>query len=174
MTGALADRARSEPNRLAFAVAPNSLTYGQLAERAARLAAALGEAGVEPGDHVAILLPSGLDFILAFHAIEWLGAAAVPINPELPGEQVARRMDAVDCRFAVDPAALAELTARSARLAPRSPADPAPGSVAVKRERRTENVNWACFPFHVVRFPLQALLFQHPAIAAAAETTSAG
>ena len=57
-----------------------SLTYGELWNRAARVAGGLRSAGVGPGDRAAILLPNGADWVLAFWAIQLAGAVAVPVN----------------------------------------------------------------------------------------------
>src|SRR5215475_14266524 len=43
-----------------------SVTYAQLWDRSARIAGGLRDLGVRPGDRVAIRLPNGLDWCLAF------------------------------------------------------------------------------------------------------------
>ncbi len=53
------------------------LGFGELRMRARRAAAALGAAGVRPGDRVAIVLPTGQGFMDAFFGV--LAAAAVPV-----------------------------------------------------------------------------------------------
>jgi acyl-CoA synthetase (AMP-forming)/AMP-acid ligase II len=62
-----------------------SLTLGGLLRRVQRLAAALRERGVLPGDRVAWALDNscGVDAITLFHAVPWLGAVNVPINTRL-------------------------------------------------------------------------------------------
>jgi long-chain acyl-CoA synthetase len=57
-----------------------SLTYGELWDRAARVAGGLRATGVGRGDRAAILLPNGSDWVLAFWAIQLAGAVAVPVN----------------------------------------------------------------------------------------------
>lgn len=130
MTGALARRARSEPGRLAFSVGGLTLTYGDLAARAARLAASLRGAGLASGDRVAIRLPSSLDFIVAFYAAQWAGAAAVPIDPELPPDRVARRVAVTGCRLEIGSAEYEALAAESSRLSPLEPAPAEPDATA--------------------------------------------
>jgi long-chain acyl-CoA synthetase len=56
------------------------LTYRQLWDQAARVAGGLAAGGVERGDRVAILLPSGVDWVLSFFGIQLAGAVAVPVN----------------------------------------------------------------------------------------------
>lgn len=59
-----------------------TLTYAELAERSARLAAVLGERGVGRGDRVAILLANdgAIEAHVAYHATLRLGAINVPVN----------------------------------------------------------------------------------------------
>lgn len=57
------------------------LSYAELAEGARRIAAALAARGVQAGDCVALMLPSGLDFFRCFFGILYAGAIPVPIYP---------------------------------------------------------------------------------------------
>ncbi|MEO5820834.1 MAG: AMP-binding protein [Vicinamibacteraceae bacterium] len=56
------------------------LTFGELAARAARVAAALRQRGLEPGDRVAVYLANRLEFIDLFLACVQSGLVLVPIN----------------------------------------------------------------------------------------------
>jgi malonyl-CoA/methylmalonyl-CoA synthetase len=56
------------------------LTFGELADRAARLAAVLHRRGLEPGDRVAVYLANRLEFIDLFLACVRSGLVLVPIN----------------------------------------------------------------------------------------------
>ncbi|MER6347257.1 amino acid adenylation domain-containing protein [Streptomyces sp. NPDC001595] len=60
------------------------LSYGELADRALRVAAALGARGVRPGDTVAVGLPKGPDQITAVLGALAAGAAYVPIGVDQP------------------------------------------------------------------------------------------
>ena len=55
------------------------VTFGELADASQRFARALREAGVEPGDRVALLLPQCPETAIAHLAIYRLGAIAVPL-----------------------------------------------------------------------------------------------
>ena len=66
-----------------------SLSYGELWERAARVAGGLRGAGVERGERVAIRLPNGIDWVLAFFGAQLLGAVVVPVNTRFTEEEVA-------------------------------------------------------------------------------------
>ncbi len=65
-----------------------SLSYGELATRARRIAAGLIARDVAPGDRVAIMLPTGLDFFAVFFGVLYAGAAPVPIYPPLRLAQI--------------------------------------------------------------------------------------
>ncbi|GAB2971342.1 hypothetical protein GCM10023080_038950 [Streptomyces pseudoechinosporeus] len=60
------------------------LTYGELADRARRIAAALAAHAVGPGDRVAVCLPKGPDQIAAVLGILTAGAAYVPVGRDHP------------------------------------------------------------------------------------------
>lgn len=60
------------------------LTYGELAQRALRLAHVLRTAGVAAGDRVVITLPKGVEQVVAVLAVHALGAAYVPVGTEQP------------------------------------------------------------------------------------------
>ena len=68
------------------------LTFGQAAEDAARVAGHLSSLGVQPGDKVAILLPTSLDFVRVWLGLSRLGAIAVFLNCELRGAFLAHQL----------------------------------------------------------------------------------
>jgi acyl carrier protein len=57
------------------------LTYGDLADAARHAAAGLIERDIAPGDRVALMLPTSLDFFITFFGVLFAGAAPVPIYP---------------------------------------------------------------------------------------------
>jgi crotonobetaine/carnitine-CoA ligase len=61
------------------------LSAGEVAERAWRLAAALHELGVEPGDRVASLIENSIEAVLTWWGIVSGGGVAVPINTAYKG-----------------------------------------------------------------------------------------
>ncbi len=63
--------------------------YGQLAERAARLAGALrGRLNLEPGDRVAIAAKNTPDYLALLYGVWHAGLAAVPANAKLHGSEL--------------------------------------------------------------------------------------
>ena len=64
-------------------------TYGQLAERAARLAGSLrGRFGLKPGERVAIAAKNTPDYLALLYGIWHAGLAAVPANAKLHGAEL--------------------------------------------------------------------------------------
>jgi acyl carrier protein len=60
-----------------------TLTYGELAARARNVARGLIAHDVVPDDRVALMLPTSLDFFVAFFGILYAGAIPVPIYPPM-------------------------------------------------------------------------------------------
>jgi O-succinylbenzoic acid--CoA ligase len=112
----LSRAAREAPCDPALIAGGVTYTFADLAERAARMRAALVREGGGPGARVALLAKNGVDTVLAILAILDLGATLVPIHPRLtPAEAEILLADA-------SPA----LTLREADLASLTAADPAP------------------------------------------------
>jgi acyl-CoA synthetase (AMP-forming)/AMP-acid ligase II len=75
---------RYYPDQPALTLSDGSrVTFVQLHDRVKRLAAALTQAGFQPGDRLALLLPNGPQYIELVYACGWLGIIAVPINTRL-------------------------------------------------------------------------------------------
>jgi long-chain acyl-CoA synthetase len=79
------------------------VSYGELWERAARVAGGLREIGIERGDRVALRLPNGVDWVLAFFGAQLLGAVVVPVNTRLTEEEVAYVLEDSGTAFSFSP-----------------------------------------------------------------------
>ncbi len=64
------------------------VSFGELWDRAARVAGGLTAAGLERGDRAAIRLPNGLDWVLAFWGAQLAGIVAVPVNTRFTESEV--------------------------------------------------------------------------------------
>lgn len=64
------------------------ITYGELAEKARSLAAALDELGVGAGERVAIVSPNAARFLVALFGVSVFGRVLVPVNYRLNGEEI--------------------------------------------------------------------------------------
>ena len=58
-------------------------TYGELAIAAKEVAAGLIARDVSPGDRIALMLPTSVDFFAAFYGVLYAGAIPVPIYPPM-------------------------------------------------------------------------------------------
>ena len=72
---------RGDPDRPALTFKDVTLSYRELADRVARLAAGLRGLGVRKGDRVAVYAEKRIDTVVALLAISAAGAAFVPVNP---------------------------------------------------------------------------------------------
>ncbi len=94
-------------------------TYAAVAERAARVAAALRRRGVRPEERVLIVLPDGFEFAEAFFGVLRAGAVFAMVNPLLKREEYAYYLEYSKARVVLTHAdVLAELgpAAEAARL----------------------------------------------------------
>jgi acyl carrier protein len=65
-----------------------TLGYAELSNAARVLAAGLIASEIEPGDRIALMLPTGTDFFAAFFGILYAGAIPVPIYPPMQLTQI--------------------------------------------------------------------------------------
>jgi acyl-CoA synthetase (AMP-forming)/AMP-acid ligase II len=76
----LADSARRSPDHVALWFGDRSWSYAELHDASARVASALGAAGVRAGDRVALFTPNCPELLLGYYGCFVLGAVAVPVN----------------------------------------------------------------------------------------------
>jgi len=84
------------------------LSYGDLAARATRLAAALRTAGVGRGDHVALYAGRGAEAVTAMLACLRLGAVYAPMDPDFAPEQLGFIAADLPLAAALCPSAMAD------------------------------------------------------------------
>ena len=68
------------PNELALISDEGSFSWRELAGRVARLAGALRDLGVAPGDRVAMLADNGPRYVEYYFAVLWAGGVLAPLN----------------------------------------------------------------------------------------------
>jgi crotonobetaine/carnitine-CoA ligase len=76
---------RDSPTALFVSSRSGELTYGELRNTAQRFARSLQELGVAPGDRVATMLYSSIEYVTCWFGIVWAGAVDVPVNTEYKG-----------------------------------------------------------------------------------------
>ncbi|WP_082548387.1 non-ribosomal peptide synthetase [Massilia sp. Root335] len=89
------------PSAPAVSDGRTTLDYHQLAGKVRRLAAVLGESGVEAGQCVALCADRTIGGVVAMLAIQALGAAYVPIDPKLPAARLEFVLDDAGARVLV-------------------------------------------------------------------------
>jgi long-chain acyl-CoA synthetase len=119
----LLDRHTKErPGQVAYSDSLRSVTYAQLAQNTAAIAANLAKAGVREGDRIAIYLPNGVDWIEACLAGLRAGAVIVPISFEAVEGEISYRLTDASCGTVVTTAGRKDLIRKVARDAGISPA----------------------------------------------------
>jgi len=94
MVDVLEWHARRNPSRLHVTVLQDestvvaTMTYGELAKAARAVAGGLIARDIVPGDRVALMLPTGVDFFAAFFGILYAGGVPVPIYPPMQLSQI--------------------------------------------------------------------------------------
>jgi amino acid adenylation domain-containing protein len=82
-------QAKATPEAVAVEAEGRTLTYGELEDRAARLAAVLLRSGVRPDSPVPVAVDRSADLIVSLLAIVKAGGAFVPIETDTPPARVA-------------------------------------------------------------------------------------
>jgi long-chain acyl-CoA synthetase len=111
----LSDRAASDPNLPSIKQGDTILTFGALDAATQRFATVLAEHGVQPGDHVALIMPNVAYFPIVYYAILRCGAVVVPMNPLLKAGEVAYAWGDAGTKVAIVFALFAEEAAKAAQ-----------------------------------------------------------
>ena len=98
-----ASAALARPDHPALIHQDSTLTYGELADRAARRAATLLARGIGPGATVALCGPPSIDWAVCFHALGWVGAAVAPLPHRASAAELDRLLHAIAPDALVDP-----------------------------------------------------------------------
>jgi len=112
VNGLLDRRLADDPGGEYLDVGGTKLTAADVASAANRLANALADLGVRPGDRVATLVENSAEALLAWWGIVRGGAVAVPINTAYKGEYLRHQLTDSGSRVLIVEAALVERAAR--------------------------------------------------------------
>lgn len=88
-------------DRAALVFLNSRISYRELKDQADRLATALAGMGVGRETRVAIQLPNIPQFVIAYYAIQALGAVAVPTNPTYTPREIEHQWNDAECPVAV-------------------------------------------------------------------------
>ncbi|WP_037571257.1 AMP-binding protein [Phaeacidiphilus oryzae] len=110
LPAAVAHWARTAPERTALVFAGREWSYARLDEAVDRLAGWMAaEAGVRPGDRVAVFLGNRPEFVIAMLAALRIGAVHVPVNPMFRAAELRHELTDAEPVLAVTDPVLREL-----------------------------------------------------------------
>ncbi len=92
----LRESAQRDPHKAAIVLGDATLSYGQLHAYAQRFAGALKGLGLEPGQHIALLLPNVPHFTIAYFGGHYAATPIVPLNVLLTGSEIAYHLEDSD------------------------------------------------------------------------------
>jgi long-chain acyl-CoA synthetase len=84
----IGDTVQTQPDRLAVAYDGHEFTYRELWGMIGQFSAAVQDAGVGPGDRVALYLPNLPQFVVAFLGTVHAGGIVVPMNPQYKSREI--------------------------------------------------------------------------------------
>ncbi|WP_445954536.1 amino acid adenylation domain-containing protein [Thauera sp. SDU_THAU2] len=132
--------AAETPSRTALIAGERNVSYGELAERALRVAALLRERGLAPGEPVAVSLPRGVDQVCAVFGVLAAGGCYVPVGMHQPPARQKKIHASAGIRWVLgDAAHLDDATCEGTTRLDLDEAwhcAPLPGPVAVAAEAR--------------------------------------
>ena len=97
------------PDKTAIVDGDRRISYREMAQETTRLANALAESGVRPGDRVAFLCPNIPEMLIAHFAVPLVGAVLVAVNTRLAPDEV---------RYIIDHSGAKMLVGETELLAP--------------------------------------------------------
>jgi amino acid adenylation domain-containing protein len=109
-------QATRSPDRVAVSDGRTALTFGELNERANRLARVLAAHGIGRGTTVAVALPRSADTVTALLAVTMTGAAYLPLDAGYPAERLAYQLGDARPALVVTTAAIRSLLPESTPL----------------------------------------------------------
>jgi long-chain acyl-CoA synthetase len=89
------------PERNAFLTREGDMQYGEFVARIGWTASRLRARGIEPGERILLCAPNSPEVAIAYFAIHWLGAVAVPVEPGIPEASLRWIFADCDARLAI-------------------------------------------------------------------------
>ncbi|NCF62345.1 MAG: AMP-binding protein [Gammaproteobacteria bacterium] len=100
--------ADAQPDRMAVILPDQRRTFAEIRDAAFRKALSLQALGIGPGDHVGLLLPTGMDFVETMFATALLGAVTVPVNARYMPPELAYVVENADLKILLTTDKIAE------------------------------------------------------------------
>jgi len=112
----LLQAADAHPDRTAIILPDRRSSYGEIRDAAIARALSLQALGIGPGDHIGLLLPTGMDFIETLFAAALIGAVTVPINARYMPPELAYVVENADLKILLTTDKIAEAVNFTERL----------------------------------------------------------
>lgn len=141
LAAVLAESARRYPQKIAVVDGDLRVSYVDLWQQARTYAAAFQQAGVRPGDAVAVMIPNVIEFPRAYYGALAAGAVVVPVHLLLTADEVAfvlRESRATTLVAHTSQLAVATRAAQAAGVTVMT-VGPLPGGVVVEGTTRVED-----------------------------------
>ena len=100
--------ADTQAERTAVILPDERRSYAEIREAAFNRALSMQALGIGPGDHVGLLLPTGMDFVETMFATALLGAVTVPINARYMPPELAYLVENADLKLLLTTDKIAE------------------------------------------------------------------
>lgn len=97
----LAERVRATPDALALVMDERQWRYRELDSMVACYCRGLVRRCVQSGQHVAVLLANGVEYVCLIHALARLGAVLVPLNTRLTTAELQWQIEQSDCTLLI-------------------------------------------------------------------------
>ncbi len=94
----LQESAETDPDNVATIFFDKKIKYGELWDKVLRLASSLYNLGIKKGDRIGIYLPNCPQFVIAFFAINRLGATIVPFNTQYVDHELTYQLNDSEAR----------------------------------------------------------------------------
>ena len=104
----LLNAADAHPDRAAIILPDRRSSYAEIRDAAISKALSLQALGIGPGDHIGLLLPTGMDFIETLFAASLIGAVTVPINARYMPPELAYVVENADLKILLTTDRIAE------------------------------------------------------------------
>ena len=103
ITGIIKAYAEKTPEKIAFIIDNESVTYGQLYQKIAAAASYFKSLGIDRGSHVLSVASPDLNYVVCMYALLGLGAMHVPAENRIPAARISEIAHTVDANLIIAP-----------------------------------------------------------------------
>lgn len=95
------ENCRSNPNKIALICDDQHISYLDLLNRVEGLAGVFKNLNIDYGDHLVVILPNSIEFVVLLLVACKLGVTLVPVNPSIDPKSLSVALDSVDAKFVI-------------------------------------------------------------------------